>query len=205
MEGISFARYLLLVDSTGQLFREGRSAISAATAAILDRLGTTTRPNRRSTEYAVPRSVLSRKPRTLITGRLAAEERVASASTSRRGRLGHQSFDSRRDRPAASRTLAGRPRASTHTPVAARRPKAADGSAACRAAIGCAARFVRRNCQVRARLVLRRNGFGVGSTDRRAQRFLDGHAISRMFRSLEAVTPASYSRTAQGGPRAQAW
>ena len=38
-EGFSLGSYLLLVDYTGRLFREGKAAISAELAGILDRLG----------------------------------------------------------------------------------------------------------------------------------------------------------------------
>jgi hypothetical protein len=40
LEGLSLGNYLLLVDYTGRLFREGKAAISAELAGILDRLGT---------------------------------------------------------------------------------------------------------------------------------------------------------------------
>ncbi len=39
MEGFSLGSYLLLVDYTGRLFREGKTAISAELAGILDWLG----------------------------------------------------------------------------------------------------------------------------------------------------------------------
>ena len=38
-EGLSIGNYLLLVDYTGRLFREGKAMISAEVAGILDRLG----------------------------------------------------------------------------------------------------------------------------------------------------------------------
>jgi hypothetical protein len=38
LEGFSLGSYLLLVDYTGRLFREGKAAISAEVAGILDRL-----------------------------------------------------------------------------------------------------------------------------------------------------------------------
>ena len=38
-EGLSIGNYLLLVDYTGRLFREGKARISADLAGILDRLG----------------------------------------------------------------------------------------------------------------------------------------------------------------------
>ena len=38
-EGLSIGGYLLLVDYTGRLFREGKARISAELAAILDRIG----------------------------------------------------------------------------------------------------------------------------------------------------------------------
>ncbi len=38
-EGLSIGNYLLLVDYTGRLFREGKARISAEVAGILDRLG----------------------------------------------------------------------------------------------------------------------------------------------------------------------
>ena len=41
LRGFSLGNYLLLVDYTGRLFREGNAAISAELAGILDRLGTT--------------------------------------------------------------------------------------------------------------------------------------------------------------------
>ncbi len=40
-EGLSIGNYLLLVDYTGRLFREGKAAISAELAGILDRIGST--------------------------------------------------------------------------------------------------------------------------------------------------------------------
>jgi REP element-mobilizing transposase RayT len=39
LEGFSLGSYLLLVDYTGRLFREGKAAISREVAAVLDRLG----------------------------------------------------------------------------------------------------------------------------------------------------------------------
>jgi hypothetical protein len=39
LEGLSLGSYLLLVDYTGRLFREGKAAISREVAAIFDRLG----------------------------------------------------------------------------------------------------------------------------------------------------------------------
>jgi REP element-mobilizing transposase RayT len=39
LEGLSLGSYLLLVDYTGRLFREGKAAISAELTGILDRLG----------------------------------------------------------------------------------------------------------------------------------------------------------------------
>ena len=39
LEGFSLGNYLLLVDYTGRLFREGKSVISAEVSGILDRLG----------------------------------------------------------------------------------------------------------------------------------------------------------------------
>ena len=39
LEGFSLGSYLLLVDYTGRLFREGKAAISAELAGILARLG----------------------------------------------------------------------------------------------------------------------------------------------------------------------
>ncbi len=39
LEGISLGSYLLLVDYTGRLFRDGKSVISAELSGILDRLG----------------------------------------------------------------------------------------------------------------------------------------------------------------------
>ena len=40
IEGFSLGRYLLLLDHTGRLFREGKAAISAELAGIFQRLGT---------------------------------------------------------------------------------------------------------------------------------------------------------------------
>jgi hypothetical protein len=40
VEGFPLGNYLLLVDYTGRLFREGKAAISRELAAIFDRLGT---------------------------------------------------------------------------------------------------------------------------------------------------------------------
>jgi hypothetical protein len=37
--GSSLGNYLLLVDYTGRLFRDGKAAISSAVAEVLDRLG----------------------------------------------------------------------------------------------------------------------------------------------------------------------
>ena len=39
LEGFSLGNYLLLVDYTGRLFREGKAVISAELGAILERLG----------------------------------------------------------------------------------------------------------------------------------------------------------------------
>ncbi len=39
LEGLSLGNYLLLVDYTGRLFREGKASISREVATILDRLG----------------------------------------------------------------------------------------------------------------------------------------------------------------------
>jgi hypothetical protein len=41
IEGFPLGSYALLVDYTGRLFREGKTAISRELAAIFDRLGTT--------------------------------------------------------------------------------------------------------------------------------------------------------------------
>ncbi len=41
VEGLSLGSYLLLVDYTGRLFREGKTAISVELTGILARLGTT--------------------------------------------------------------------------------------------------------------------------------------------------------------------
>jgi len=40
LEGFSLGSYLLLVDYTGRLFRQGKARISAALASVFDRLGT---------------------------------------------------------------------------------------------------------------------------------------------------------------------
>jgi len=40
LEGFSLGNYLLLVDYTGRLFREGKAALSREVAEILERLGT---------------------------------------------------------------------------------------------------------------------------------------------------------------------
>ncbi len=40
LEGFALGSYLLLVDDTGRLFREGKAAISVELAGILERLGT---------------------------------------------------------------------------------------------------------------------------------------------------------------------
>jgi hypothetical protein len=40
LEGVSLGSYLLLIDYTGRLFREGKAAISAELTGILERLGT---------------------------------------------------------------------------------------------------------------------------------------------------------------------
>ena len=39
LEGFSLGSYLLLVDFTGRLFREGKAVISAELSGILERLG----------------------------------------------------------------------------------------------------------------------------------------------------------------------
>jgi hypothetical protein len=44
LEGFSLGSYLLLVDFTGRLFREGKSAISREVADILERLAAVPRP-----------------------------------------------------------------------------------------------------------------------------------------------------------------
>jgi len=41
LEGFSLGSYLLLVDYTGRLFRDGKAAVSREVAGILERLGTT--------------------------------------------------------------------------------------------------------------------------------------------------------------------
>jgi len=41
LEGFSLGNYLLLVDYTGRLFRDGKAAIAREVAAIMERLGTT--------------------------------------------------------------------------------------------------------------------------------------------------------------------
>ena len=41
LEGFSLGSYLLLVDYTGRLFRDGKTVISAELTGILNRLGTT--------------------------------------------------------------------------------------------------------------------------------------------------------------------
>jgi hypothetical protein len=41
LEGLSLGNYVLLVDYTGRLFRDGKAAISREVAGILERLGTT--------------------------------------------------------------------------------------------------------------------------------------------------------------------
>jgi len=41
LEGFSLGNYLLVVDYTGRLFRDGKAAISREVAEILARLGTT--------------------------------------------------------------------------------------------------------------------------------------------------------------------
>jgi len=41
LEGFPLGSYLLLVDYTGRLFREGKAAISREVAAIFERIGTT--------------------------------------------------------------------------------------------------------------------------------------------------------------------
>ena len=41
LEGFSLGSYLILVDYTGRLFRDGKAAISAELTGILQRLGST--------------------------------------------------------------------------------------------------------------------------------------------------------------------
>ncbi|MGO9914411.1 MAG: hypothetical protein ACLQIB_06800 [Isosphaeraceae bacterium] len=41
LEGFALGSYLLLVDYTGRLFREGKAAISREVAAVFERIGTT--------------------------------------------------------------------------------------------------------------------------------------------------------------------
>jgi len=41
LEGFALGSYLLLVDYTGRIFREGKAAISREVAAIFERIGTT--------------------------------------------------------------------------------------------------------------------------------------------------------------------
>ena len=41
LEGFSLGSYVLLVDDTGRLFRDGKAAISAELTGILQRLGST--------------------------------------------------------------------------------------------------------------------------------------------------------------------
>jgi hypothetical protein len=40
LEGISLGSYLLLVDYTGRIFRQGKARLSSDVAGVLDRLGT---------------------------------------------------------------------------------------------------------------------------------------------------------------------
>ena len=63
-EGFSLGSYLLLVDYTGRLFREGKAAISAELAGIFDRLGITAEswrsPAGKATHGPIVRPISSR-------------------------------------------------------------------------------------------------------------------------------------------------
>ncbi len=41
LEGFSLGTYLMLVDYTGRIFREGKAVVSREVAAIFERLGAT--------------------------------------------------------------------------------------------------------------------------------------------------------------------
>ena len=61
-EGLSIGSYLLLVDYTGRLFREGKARISAKLAGILDRIGSgageLAAPDGKAQERTMVRSLL---------------------------------------------------------------------------------------------------------------------------------------------------
>ena len=56
LEGFSLGNYLLLVDYTGRLFREGKAAISAELAGIFDRLGSSAESWQARLREAEPRA-----------------------------------------------------------------------------------------------------------------------------------------------------
>ena len=60
LQGFSLGNYLLLVDYTGRLFREGKTAISAELAGILERLGTTAESWQARLEKLKPGRLLGR-------------------------------------------------------------------------------------------------------------------------------------------------
>ena len=66
LEDFPLGSYLILVDYTGRLFRDGKAAISAEVAGILERLGSTrgklARPARETQQRPPPRPILRRQP-----------------------------------------------------------------------------------------------------------------------------------------------
>jgi hypothetical protein len=60
IEGLSLGSYLLLVDYSGRLFREGKATISREVAEILKRIGTTAETWRARLERLRPGRLLGR-------------------------------------------------------------------------------------------------------------------------------------------------
>jgi hypothetical protein len=74
LEGLSLGNYLLLVDHTGRLFREGKSVISAEVSGILELLGSTAESSR---------SRLEKLTRGRLFGRFFAATRERLRETAR--------------------------------------------------------------------------------------------------------------------------
>ena len=76
-DGLSIGNYLLLVDYTGRLFREGKAAISAKLAGIFDRLGSRAErlagPDGETEEGPIVRPFLRRQPRDVTSDGRATE------------------------------------------------------------------------------------------------------------------------------------
>ena len=87
LEGLSLGSYLLLVDYTGRLFRDGKAAISAELAGILERLGQQFRAlvvaDRKAQQGPPARPLLRGEPRSITR----SGARPGRASPGEPGRL----------------------------------------------------------------------------------------------------------------------